>query len=57
MSESKRQYGKPRSERIAKAIERVIVGGELCYRVAIDAGITASYLYKAVKLERERAKG
>ena len=50
-----RQYGKPRSDRMIEAIRRVIDGKEICYRVAHETGITPSYLYAAVRLERERA--
>ena len=51
----KRQYGKPRSEKMLLAIKRVIEGGEVRYAVAREMGVTPSYLYSAVKIERARA--
>lgn len=50
----KGSVGRPRSERMTEALQRVLAG-ETAYRVARDMGIRHEYLCKRVKLERSRA--
>lgn len=51
---NKNKPGRPRTERMAEALKRVLAG-ETAYAVARDIGIRHEYLCKQVKIVRSRA--